>query len=119
MVQPFCSLRYLIGVIVAAEIVLVLVTISSMTVFSGKKLSKLWFSAQDISAPPDGEVMNEIDNYDNGTYETADAFIANYSLYCEKYLLPFALNIQRYYSRGAPLCPCIPDDLGLCFVHNT
>jgi len=115
MVQPFCSLRYVIAVLVASEVVLVLVTLNSMSVFRGRKL---WFAAQDIH-PPLEESVDEIDSYDNDTYETADEFIANYSMYCEKYLLPFALNIQRYYPRETPLCPCIPDDLGLCSVHNS
>ena len=51
-------------------------------------------------------------DYDN---DTADEFLANYSIYCEKFLIPQAHNVQHY-QRKLPICPCIPKDLGLYFV---
>ena len=52
-------------------------------------------------------------NYDHDTAE----FLTHYSIYCEKFLRPHILNMQNY-SRETPLCPCIPNDLGLYFVRD-
>jgi len=110
--EPCCSLRYLVAVLVAAEIVLVVITINSISVDRVMR-QKRWFTTPSPSDTDLTEAKAILD-YDNST---VDEFLANYSIYCEKFLIPFVINI-RHYSRATPLCPCIPSDLGLCFLHN-
>jgi len=114
--EQCCRLRYVVAVLVVAEIILVLVTINSIAVDRARKFKTPLSSdsIKDIRAPD--TAMNEIVDYDNDTHTTADEFLSNYSIYCEKFLIPYVLNV-RHYSRETPLCPCVPADLGLCFVH--
>jgi len=100
-----CTPRSVIVVLVAMEVVFLVFTIS-LSVNRGR------YQNGSFTTPSPSDVST-ID-YDN---DTADDFIANYSMYCEQFLIPHALNVQHH-SRGKPLCPCIPDDLGLCFVRN-
>ena len=66
-----------------------------------------------LHTTPSPSDVTKVD-YDN---DTADEFLTNYSIYCERFLIPHFLNIHHH-SRDEPLCPCVPDDLGLSFVHN-
>ena len=99
-----CSLRSVIAVLVAAEIVFLLFTIS-LSVDRARR--------QNVFLTTPSPLDVSMIDYDN---DTVDEFLTNYSIYCEKFLIPHALNI-RHYSREKPLCPCIPDDLGQCFVR--
>ena len=98
-----CSLRSVIVVLVAVEIVFLVFTIS-LSVDRGRQ--------QNVFTTPSPSDVSTVD-YDN---DTVDEFLTNYSMYCEKFLIPHPLNIQHY-SREKPLCPCIPSDLGQCFVR--
>jgi len=100
-----CSLRSVIAVLVAAEVVFLVFTIS-LSIDRGRRQNMF------LTTPSPLDVSTV--DYDN---DTVDEFLANYSIYCEKFLIPHALNI-RHYSRGKPVCPCIPDALGRCFVHE-
>ena len=91
-----------IAVLVAVQIVLLVFTISQSH-SHGRQLNGLTTS-------PSSLYLSAVDN------DTVDEFLADYSQYCEKYLIPNADSIQQY-SRKTPLCPCIPNDLGL-FLHS-
>jgi len=95
-----CKPRSVIITILAAEIAFLLFVIF-MSLDYGRRDSLL----PTTPAPSDVSTVD----YDN---DTADEFLSNYSIYCEKFLIPKVLNIQRY-ARRMPLCPCIPNDLGL------
>jgi len=98
--------RSIIVVLVAVEIIFLVFTIS-VSVERGRRQLHVF------STTPSPADVSTVD-YDN---DTADEFLTNYSLYCEQFLIPHVLNIQHY-SKEKPFCPCIPNDLGLCFVHN-
>jgi len=108
--EQCCRLRYLVAVLVAAEIVLVVISVNSISGSRGR-LRELFFMTPSTS---DLMAMNGMVDDNN---DTVDKFLANYTIYCEKNLIPYVINI-RHYSRETPLCPCIPSDLGMCFVHN-
>jgi len=95
----YCKPRSVIVTVLAAEVAFLMFTIF-MSVEYGRR--------QNLHTTPAPSDVSTVD-YDN---DTADEFLANYSLYCEKFLMPKVLNIQQY-SRRTPLCPCIPDDLGM------
>ena len=95
-----CKPRLIIIAVLAIEIVFLAFTII-MSVDYGSRQSLL----QTTPTPSDVSTVD----YDN---DTADEFLANYSTYCEKFLIPRVFNVQHY-SRRAPLCPCIPNCLGM------
>jgi len=101
-----CDLRPVIAAVVAVEIVFVL-----FTIFISVGIRRVSNVLPTTPSPSDVSTVD----YDN---DTADGFLANYSIYCEKFLIPQAINIQH--SRPTRLCPCVPNDLGwfLCVLFN-
>jgi len=99
-----CSPQLAIVILVAVEVAFLFFTFS-LSVDRGRLQNV-------IPRTPSQLDVSAVD-YDN---ETADAFLTNYTIYCEKFLVPHAVNI-KHYSKEIPLCPCIPNDLGLCLCN--
>jgi len=95
-----CNPRPVIIALLATEIIFLV-----FTIFVSVDYRRRQSLFQTTPTPTDVATVD----YDN---DTADEFLANYSIYCEKFLIPKVLNIQHY-SRRTRLCPCIPNDLGL------
>jgi len=108
--EQCCRPRAVVIALLALEIVLLSFTVF-MSIDHGRRQSLL----HTTSTPSDISVVD----YDN---DTADEFLANYSIYCEKFLIPKVFN-THHDRRRTPLCPCIPNDLGMwhyeTFINNT
>ena len=101
----WCNLRSIVTIIVAVEIVFMVLSV--LLSIDPRRLRN------GLSTTPSPSDVSTVD-YDN---DSADEFLINYSIYCEKFLRPHILNTQHRF-REKSLCPCIPNHLGLCFVCN-